>query len=49
MPGGFEFFLGFFFFFFFFDRPTQYQETHSMLNEKKKKGWPQTKKVRSRF
>ena len=31
-----------FFFRFFFqsDRPTQYQETHSTLNERKIKGWP---------
>ena len=39
--------LGLFFFWFFFfsirptDRPTQYQETHLTLNEKKKReGWP---------
>ena len=34
---GLSFFLGFFFFFFKPDRPTQYQETHWTLNEKKKK------------
>ena len=35
-------FLWFCFLVFFFqsDRPTQYQETHSTLNEEKKRGWP---------
>ena len=35
-------FCDFFYQVFFFQshRPTQYQETHSTLNEKKKRGWP---------
>ena len=39
-----DFFFFFFSFFFQSDRPTQYQETHSTLNEEKKRGWPYAKK-----
>ena len=36
------FFLGFFF---QSDRPTQYQETHSTVNEEKKGGWPYQRRM----